>query len=267
MPPAEFKQLVPEISADLSCVPGIAHGFFSRRGGVSGGIYAGLNCGFGSADVTGHVAENRARVARHLDVSASALLTLYQIHSAHAVTVTAPWTPEAAPRADAMVTDRTGIALGVLAADCAPVLLCDPHARVIGAAHSGWKGALNGVLEQTLDAMERLGAARAAVRAAIGPCLSVKNYEVGPEFRDRFVEAEEDFARFFSPSRDRGSGRLYFDLPALVAHRLERAGVAAVDRIGHCTYDRPERYFSYRRTTHRGEPDYGRNISAIVLTG
>jgi len=248
-------------SANLE-VPGIAHGFFGRQGGVSKGIYASLNCGPGSKDSRDDVMENRARATVALAADAT-LVTLYQVHSAQAVTVTAPWQIPDNPKADAMATDRPGIALGILTADCAPILLVDQEAQIIGAAHAGWGGALAGVVESVVAAMERLGAKPERIRAAIGPCISRKAYEVGPEFQLRFVSADPDNARFFthSPRADHWQ----FDLPAYVAERLKGTGVESVESIGACTYAREDEFFSYRRTTHRKEPDYGRELSAIML--
>ena len=248
-------------SANLS-VPSIAHGFFGRRGGVSKGIYESLNCGPGSQDSRDDVMENRARATAALSPDAT-LVTLYQVHSAEAVTVTAPWEIPENPKADAMATDRPGIVLGILTADCAPILLADPEARIIGAAHAGWNGALSGVVESVLAAMRRLGARPDRIRAAIGPCISQKAYEVGPEFQLRFVSADPANARFFaaSPRADHWQ----FDLPAYLTQRLKQADVESVELLGACTYAREDDFFSYRRTTHRKEPDYGRELSAIML--
>jgi polyphenol oxidase len=243
----------------LSTLPGIAHGFFGRTGGVSTGIYESLNCGPGSGDDPAHVRENRRRVRDAL--SAAALNTLYQVHSPTVAAVTAPW--EQGPQADAMVTAVPGIALGILTADCAPILLADPQARVIGAAHAGWKGAIGGVAEAAVAAMERLGAARGRIAAAIGPCISQASYEVGAEFEARFVADDPANARHFAPS-DRPA-HYRFDLEAYVAERLGRAGIGKIERLAACTYARSADFFSFRRTTHCGERDYGRQISAIVL--
>jgi len=240
---------------------GVRHGFFTRRGGASSGIYEGLNCGPGSKDQREAVAMNRARVAAALDVAPGRLLSLHQVHS-HIAVVAGPegWTER--PRADGVVTTVPGLALGILTADCAPVLLADRDARVIGAAHAGWRGAVDGILEATTDAMVRLGARREAIVAAVGPTISQAAYEVGPEFFDRFREEEAGLERFFAP----GTGdRLRFDLPGFVLHRLREAGIGEAEWIGRCTYSDPQRFFSYRRTTHAGEPDYGRLISAIRL--
>ena len=241
--------------------PGIRHGFFTRTGGVSTGIYRGLNVGVGSQDSLEHVTENRRRVANWLGVVPHNLLTLYQIHSADALVVREPFTGER-PRADAMVTDRPGIALGALAADCGPVLYADSEAGVVGAAHAGWKGALTGVLEATIEAMEQLGAQRSRIVAILGPSISAANYEVGPEFVDRFVTADPANADYFAPSSK--GGHAMFDLNRYTVDRLNRAGVHA-DTVGRCTYSDEDDFYSYRRTTHRQEPDYGRQISAIVL--
>jgi polyphenol oxidase len=249
--------------------PGIAHGFFGRAGGVSTGIYDSLNCGPGSSDDPNSVAENRRLATTALaPQSTGRLISLSQIHSA-IVQVLPPQDGSAAqrPQGDAMVTAAPGLALGILTADCAPVLLADPQAKVIGAAHAGWKGALGqetgGVLEAALDAMEKLGARRNHIRAVIGPCISQDNYEVGWEFRERFAEPAR--RRFFVPSGKEGHYR--FDLPGYVAHRLTAAGIESVASLGVCTYPPENGFFSFRRTTHAGEPDYGRQLSAIMLNG
>ena len=248
-------------SANL-CVPQIAHGFFGRQGGVSKGIYASLNCGAGSKDARDDVMENRARATAALSPDA-ALVTLYQVHSAQTVTVTAPWPIPENPKADAMATDRPRIALGILTADCAPILLADPKAQIIGAAHAGWNGALAGVVESVLTAMARLGARPEHIRAAVGPCISQRAYEVGPEFEARFVSADADNARFFA--RASRTDHWQFDLPAYVAQRFKEANVESVEFLDACTYEREDEFFSYRRTTHRKESDYGRELSAIML--
>jgi len=260
------------LKAASLALPGIAHGFFGREGGVSDGIYASLNCGPGSKDAPEAVAENRRRVADRL--GAAKIVSLSQIHSPLVHKVGADWNAAARPDGDAMVTDVPGIALGILTADCAPVLFADHQARVIGAAHAGWKGALGGVLEATLADMEKLGASRGRIAAAIGPCISQRNYEVGAEFRTRFLEAEAADvrglrvepanARFFIQS-DR-PGHYRFDLEGYVAARLAGAGLARIEPLSACTYPVENGFFSFRRTTHRGEPDYGREISGIVLT-
>ncbi len=252
------------LTASGLSAPGIAHGFFGREGGVSAGLYDSLNCGPGSSDDATAVTENRRRIVAALTPDAkdgARLVSLSQIHSAIVHTLPA-W--EERPEGDAMVTATPGLALGILTADCAPILLADPKAKVIGAAHAGWKGALGGVLETTLDAMEKLGALRDRIRAAIGPCISQNNYEVSWEFRDRFLEQGLRHRRFFIPSDKEGHYR--FDLAGYAAHRLTTAGVGSVEMLGVCTYPPENGFFSFRRTTHAGEPDYGRQISAIVLT-
>ena len=240
----------------------VVHGFFTRRGGASTGLYATRNCGFGAADDPQTVEANRAAAVADLGLPSDALLTLYQVHSPDVVTVQSVWPRDQAPRADAMVTDRSGIALGVLAADCAPVLLADPIAGVIGAAHAGWKGALTGVVEATVAAMVGLGAERARLRAVVGPCIGPSSYEVGPEFRDRFLAAAPGNGDFFAAGQ---GDRLLFDLPGYVLARAADAGVARAHWVGHDTFAEPEAFFSYRRSCHAGEPDYGRLLSAIAL--
>lgn len=240
---------------------GIAHGFFTREGGVSEGLYAGLNVGLGSKDEPDRIRENRRRVAGWFGEESDRLATLYQIHSPYVVTVDGPVTGDR-PEADGQVTDRPGIVLGVLTADCGPVLFADAVAGVIGSAHAGWKGAFDGVLENTIAAMEALGAHRENIVASLGPSISQRNYEVGPEFYDRFVARNPDWARFFMPSGK--EGHHLFDLPDLTVSRLAGAGVKA-ENLDICTYADEDRFFSYRRTTHRKEPDYGRQISAIML--
>lgn len=236
------------------------HGFFTRKGGSSSGIFAGLNCGPGSSDQAEAVALNRTRAADALGVTPEGLVSLHQVHSADVETLEAP--APGRPRADAMVTAAPGLALGILTADCQPVLFADPRAGVVGAAHAGWKGALGGVLEATLDAMEALGARRADTCAVIGPCISQRAYEVGPEFLDTFLAEDPDNARFFA----NGEGDRYlFDLPGYGLHRLRAAGIGEAAWTGHCTYSDPARFFSFRRSTHAGEADYGRLLSAIRL--
>lgn len=239
---------------------GIAHGFFGREGGVSSGIYASLNCGLGSSDARENTIENRRRITATLGVDA--LVTPYQCHSADVVAVTEPWSG-LPPRADGMVTNRPGIALGVLAADCAPVLFADPEANVIGAAHAGWRGALSGILENTLTEMENLGARRARIVAAAGPCIGPQIYEVGSELEAEFLAKSEAYSAFFRASKR--EGHFLFDLPGFARTRLLDAGIGSAETLDTCTYLEESRYFSYRRATHRGEADYGRNISAIFL--
>jgi polyphenol oxidase len=244
---------------------GIRHAFFTRQGGVSGGVYSSLNAGIGSHDSTANVAENRARMAAALAVGPSSLLSAYQIHSPQVVVVETPWKIEERPRADALVTSRRGIAIGVSTADCGPILFADAPAGIVGAAHAGWRGALAGVAEATVAAMERLGAVRGQIRAAIGPMIRQANYEVGSDLIARFAAEDQAASRFFAAAaRD---GHALFDLSGYVATRLARAGIGHVEDLGLCTYADPERFFSYRRTTHRAEPDYGRHVNAIVLTG
>jgi len=249
-------------SSLLSAVPGLRHAFFSREGGVSEGIYAGLNGGTGSNDTPANVAENRRRMAYQMGVAPDRLLTLYQVHSSDVVAAIAPWDGGARPKADAIVTRTVGLAIGVTAADCGPILLVDPSARVIGAAHAGWKGALTGVLESTVDAMEKLGAERSGIVAAIGPMIRQSSYEVGSEFVERFLEADADNAMYFLPGeRD---GHAMFDLAGFIRMRLENAGVLMIDDVGVDTYS-DQRFYSYRRSVHRKEADYGRHVHAIAL--
>jgi purine-nucleoside/S-methyl-5'-thioadenosine phosphorylase / adenosine deaminase len=248
-----------EILTSDSLAP-VQHGFFTRRGGASSGVFSGLNCGTGSTDQSEAVAINRDRVAQAMDVPPPALVGVHQIHSADVVTVTEPLNSK--PKADALVTATPGLALSILTADCQPVLFSDPVAGVIGAAHAGWRGALDGVLEATIDAMEALGAQRAEMIAIVGPTISQRAYEVGPEFLDDFIAESPDNTRFFA----NGAGdRMLFDLPAYGVHRLRAAGVGDASWIRHCTYSDPDRFFSYRRATHAKEADYGRLISTIRL--
>ncbi len=244
-----------------AALEGVAHGFLGRRGGVSTGLVAGLNAGLGSQDDPAAVAENRARAANAV-LPWATLVGLYQIHSPLCVTVTQPWDDADRPEADAMVTDRRGLLLGILTADCAPVLLADRAAGVIGAAHAGWKGAIAGVTDATIAAMEALGASRAQITAAIGPCIAQASYEVDEGFRARFADAAPGNARFFAAGRP---GHWQFDLELYVASRLESAGIGAVQRLGLDTLAAPERFYSYRRASLAGEPDYGRQISLIGL--
>jgi YfiH family protein len=247
----------------LAALPGIAHGFFTRDGGVSDGLYASLNVGLGSRDLRDAVIENRARVARALGVEDRALAMPYQVHSPDVVVVEEPWPHGEGPHADAVVTARAGLAVGVATADCGPILFADARGRAVGAAHAGWKGAIGGVIEATIAAMEGLGAVRSDIVAVLGPTISAEAYEVGPEFVERFVGEDGAHARFFRPS-DR-PGHAMFDLPAFIVMRLERAGVGRAENLALCTYADEDRFFSYRRTTHRAEPDYGRLVSAIAL--
>lgn len=247
---------------ELAAEAGIRHAFFTREGGASGGIYASLNGGLGSADDSAAIAENRARMARHLKVEPTHLVSLYQVHSPDVEVVTGPWGGER-PKADAMVTVSQNVALGVSSADCGPILFADGEARVIGAAHSGWKGAFSGVVGATVTAMEKLGARRERILAVLGPTISAKAYEVGPEFIERFKAENRTYARFFTPSER--AAHAMFDLPAFIALKAQEAGIGRFVDMGLCTYGDETRFFSYRRTTHRGEADYGRLISAIAL--
>jgi len=249
-------------AAPLAGLSGIRHGFFTREGGVSEGRYASLNCGLGSGDAREAVHENRRRAAQALGQPVERLVTLFQIHSREVIDLAEPWPERERPRADALVTDRPGVVLGVLTADCAPVLFADPEARVVGAAHAGWKGAVGGVVEATLERMERLGARRGRIRAAVGPAIGAESYEVGPEFPAPFLAQDPANARFFRA----GEGdRQLFDLKAYVAHRLALAGVGEVALEPADTLADETRFFSYRRTTKAGGSDYGRLLSAIVL--
>ena len=240
---------------------GIRHGFFSRAGGASSGVFEGLNCGAGSSDQAEAVAANRALVAGAMGVSQDRIATVHQVHSADVLHVQAPPSGER-PKADAIVTGTPGIAIAVLTADCQPVLFADREAKVVGAAHAGWKGALHGVLEATVDAMVELGAERGRIVAAIGPAISQRAYEVGPDFFDRFRAIDEDSARFFANGKD---DRYLFDLPGYGLRRLREAGVGQAEWTGHCTYSDAARFFSYRRSVHFAEADYGRLISTIRL--
>lgn len=237
-----------------------SHGFFTRHGGASSGVFSGLNCGGGSSDQRDIVAINRARVAAALGVPPDRLVGVHQTHSADVATLDAP--PDAPLRADALVTATPGLALSVLTADCQPVLFLDPQARVIGAAHAGWRGALAGVLEATIEAMQALGARAGSIRAVIGPSISQRAYEVGPELFDELTLDEPEVGRFFAGGQ---GDRMQFDLPGYGLHRLRAAGVGEAIWTGHCTYSDEERFFSYRRSVHRKEADYGRMISAICL--
>ena len=243
---------------------GLTHGFFTREGGVSQSVYQSLNGGLGSSDDPIAVAENRARMARSLGVVEESLLSLYQIHSSTCVSVREPWPLDQRPRADAMVTTKRGLALGIATADCGPLLFADHHAGVIGAAHAGWKGALYGVLESTLSAMEDLGASRTNITVTLGPTISQSAYEVGPEFRETFITTDRDSNRFFTKQND--NGKCHFDLPAYIVDRLQKAKVKTIENLALCTYADEQRFFSFRRTTHRKETDYGRLIAAIALT-
>ena len=236
------------------------HGFFTRRGGRSSGIFQGLNCGFGSSDQKDAVQQNRDLVADAMQTDADKLCTIYQIHSADVVIVSD--TVQTGTKADAMVTNTTGIALGILTADCAPILFSDANAGVIGAAHSGWKGALGGIAAATVEKMEQLGANRDNINATVGPCISQRNYEVGEGFLEDFITEHPPATRFFANGKD---GKYLFDLPSFCLTSLRNAGVRSAEWTGHCTYAEPDRFYSYRRATHLKEPDYGRLISVISI--
>jgi len=247
----------------LNELPGVRHGFFGRAGGVSEGLYATLNCGFGSGDEPAHVAENRARALRRIELPETALVTVYQVHSPDVVVVERPWARGEAPRADAMVTSVPGLALGILTADCAPVLLADAKVRVIGAAHAGWRGAVAGVIESTIAAMTRLGADPERIVAGVGPTIGQRSYEVGPEFAAPFLAQSARNADLFCPAQR--PGHAMFDLKGYVARRLVTAGLRRVQVLPCDTCAEADRFFSYRRACQHGEPDYGRNLSAIAL--
>ncbi|MFN3387501.1 MAG: peptidoglycan editing factor PgeF [Allosphingosinicella sp.] len=240
---------------------GVPHGFLGRRGGVSDGLCSGLNVGWGSEDSRENIAENRRRAVAAVAPGAR-LVTVHQVHSPDAAYVTEPFPVDARPPADAMVTDRPGLVLGILTADCAPVLFADREAGVVAAAHAGWKGAFAGVVEATVAEMTRRGAERGRIAAAIGPCIARRSYEVDEAFLRRFVEADPENERFFGLGRE---GHHQFDLEGFVAHRLAEAGLTRIEALGEDTYGQADRFFSYRRATHRGEPDYGRQISLIAL--
>ena len=244
-----------------SALGAVPHGFLGRRGGVSTGDLAGLNVGTGSSDDREAIAENRRRAVETV-LPGAELATVHQLHSAEAVYVAAPWPQQERPKADAMVTDRPGLLLGILTADCAPVLLADADGGIVGAAHAGWRGALAGITDSAIAAMEAIGARRERIAAAIGPCIALPSYEVDEAFRERFVAADAANDRFFLRS---AADALHFDLPAYVRHRLVAAGIGEVETIHLDTYSNPDRFFSYRRSTHAGEPDYGRQISLIGL--
>lgn len=251
------------IEAPSLTIDGIHHGFFTRQGGVSSGLYASLNGGIGSGDSVAHVVENRARMAAVIGVKPERFITAYQVHSPRVVVAETHWTQQARPHADGIVTRTPGLAIGITTADCGPVLLADPQARVIGAAHAGWRGALAGIVEATIEAMEQLGAMRSRTRAALGPMIRQPNYEVGPDLIARFDVEDPASADFFiAGSRE---GHALFDLAGYVGARLARTGVVEITDLGLCTYADPTRFFSFRRATHRAEADYGRHVNAIAL--
>jgi len=255
--------LQPIEAQSLARLPGIRHGFFTRVGGVSEGLYATLNCGPGSADSPANVTENRTRVARHLGGLQPDVVTIYQVHSGDAVAVDGPVPADARPKADAVVTRTPGLVVGVLTADCAPVLLADVQAGVVGAAHAGWRGAVGGVLEAAIAAMERFGASRNRVIAAIGPAINQVSYEVGPDFEEALLRSCSGNEMFLS--RNNPHERAHFDLPGFVEMRLKTSGIGEVERQSPCTYANESLFFSFRRSQHRSEGDYGRQISAIVV--
>lgn len=255
--------LQPITAANLEAIPGIRHGFFTRPGGVSTGIYAGLNCGLGSSDDPANVLENRRRISDHLGGTHGGVVTLYQEHGSTALTIDAPVPRDNLPKADAIVTTKPGLVIGVLTADCGPLLFADPVAKVVAAAHAGWRGAVGGIVESTIAEMDRAGASRARITAALGPCISQAAYEVGPEFEDGIVARDASYARYFA--RPTATGKPQFDLPGFIMDRLAAAGITNVVNAAHCTHENESLFFSYRRTTQRKEPDYGRQISAIVV--
>ncbi len=254
---------VPFLQAESLALPGVRHAFFTREGGVSTGIYSSLNGGVGSQDERALVLENRRLMTTALGLAPERLATPYQVHGTEAVAVTEVWAPGDGPKADAVVTNVPGVALGVSHADCGPILLADAESGVIAAAHSGWRGALAGIADSAIAAMEKLGARREHIVAALGPTISQANYEVGPEVREAFVSASPADDALFAPSPR--AGRFLFDLPGAIVSRLKAAGVRA-SALGLCTYADEQRFFSYRRCTHRSEPDYGRMLSVIVLS-
>ena len=253
----------PALTAENLALPGVRHAFFTRSGGVSEGVYDSLNGGVGSKDAPQKVAENRARMATRLGVGNERLLVPFQIHSADAMIVCEPWAADARPRCDGLVTREKHLALGVTGADCGMLLFADAEAGVIGACHAGWKGALTGMIESTIRSMETLGAKCANTHVALGPAIGASSYEVGPEFVARFIEQDPDFMRFFAPSTRQDHHM--FNLPGFIAMRVEGLGVASFENLGVDTYADAARCFSYRRSVHRNEPDYGRLVSAIAL--
>src|SRR5262245_5264824 len=247
----------------LQDCPRVRHGFFTRQGGVSAGLYASLNCGYGSNDQPANVTENRRRALAMIGLPPEALATTYQIHSADVIEVTKPWPLDARPTVDAMVTTQPGVALGISTADCAPVLLADPVAGVIGAAHAGWRGAVNGVVEAVVRRMVERGAEPARMCAAVGPCIARASYEVGPEFPQPFLQQDPENRRFFKPGRR--AGHFMFDLPGYVVSRRRNLGIGEAAAVNRDTCAEADMFFSYRRTTLAGESDYGRGLSVIAL--
>jgi len=251
------------LTTDLEKMKWLKHGFFTRIGGMSEGVYAGLNCAFSSQDKPDHIRANRAKVAEMLDIDPENIITLKQVHSAKVVVVTKAFGKAPPPEADALVTATPGLGLAVLTADCAPVLFAARKEKIIGAAHAGWKGAIGGVMEATIAEMEKLGAKKENIVAAIGPCIGPQSYEVGADFQKPFLDQDADHVKFFKPAAK--EGHLIFDLPGYVAHRLTRAGVSVVYDTQQDTLPNEQAYFSYRRACQRGEADYGRQLSVIAL--
>lgn len=260
--------LTPIQTPRLASLKHVRHGFFTREGGVSTGLYASLNCGLGSQDKSDSVLENRRRVSEHLGGTHGQVVTLYQEHGTRALTVTAPLPRTDLPRADAVVTATPGLVIGVLTADCAPVLFADPVAGIVAAAHAGWRGAAAGILESTVAEMERIGAQRSRITASLGPCINQPAYEVGPEFEAQLLALAPSNGRFFTQANEKAAhpAKAKFDLPGYVLNRLNLIGLGVIENGAACTYENESQFFSFRRTTHQKEPDYGRQISAIVVT-
>jgi YfiH family protein len=255
--------LSPIEASNLIALPGIRHGFFTRAGGISTGIYASLNCGLGSSDDTANVLENRRRVASHLGGRFDRVVTLYQEHGTKAFSVVQPIARDALPKADAIVTSTPGLVIGVLTADCTPVLFADPDAQVVAAAHAGWRGAVAGIIESTIKEMETRGAKRSRIAAVIGPCINQAAYEVGADFEAELVARDPAYARFLD--RSKAGDKAHFDLPGFVLGRIAEAEITNIVNAADCTHANESLFFSYRRTTQRKEADYGRQISAIVV--
>lgn len=251
-------------AASLANIAGIAHGFFTRKGGHSDGLFRSLNCGYGSGDDRSRVGKNRAEAANQLNLAPSHLVSLYQVHSPTVVVVREPWTAETAVQGDGMVTNQPGIGLGVLTADCAPIIFAAKGVSAVGIAHAGWKGALAGITSSMMEAMEQLGAKRSSLVAVIGPTISKRAYEVGSEYRERFVAAEAKNATFFTSGNNE---KYYFDLPGYLLDRIQREGIAEVHNLDLCTYSDEEQFFSFRRSVHREELKYGRLLSAVAIRG
>ncbi len=251
-------------SSELSQIESVKHAFFTRENGVSSGVFQGLNCGYGSGDLTTNIDQNRKIAMAKFGLGQMDLNTIYQIHSPQVVVATERWALDARPKADGVVTNRPGLAIGVMSADCTPVLFADTAAAVVGAAHAGWQGALGGVLGNTVDQMEELGADRSRIKAAVGPCIHQKSYEVGPEYRQTFISQNDTYARYFISSER--PEHFLFDLPGFVVDRLGELGLSHVENVSIDTYTHEDQFYSYRRATHRKESDYGRGLSAIVIS-